>query len=132
MTFSTWLSSNLTLAHIVPLPMCLHGTFILVNYSCQIIRLWRELHSVANLNPSLHPSKLRLCAHYRLPLRWHILTLTCNGDALALTLVLRWRSTGALQGNGSLLIELAFSCLNLNWAMWLLSKQATKVAHKLS
>lgn len=37
------------------------------------------------------------------------------------------RSTGALQGSGSLLIDLAFSCLNLNWAMWLLSKQATKV-----
>ena len=59
-----------------------------MNYSYQIIRLWRELHSVANLNPSLHPSKLRLCARYRLPLRWHILTLNCNGDALALSLVM--------------------------------------------
>lgn len=45
-----------------------------------------------------------------------------------LTLLLRWKSTGALQGTGPLLIKLAFSCLNLNWVMWLLSKQATKVA----
>ena len=31
----------------------------------------------------LHPRQLRLCARYRLPLRWHTLTLTCNDATLS-------------------------------------------------
>lgn len=64
-------------------------------------------------------------AHTYSDLSWHYAVASAGA---ALSQVLRWRSTGALQGTGSLLIELAFSCLNLNWAMWLLSKLATKVA----